>query len=162
MSKKNTKKKKGQKKNLIIIIVAAIVVVILAVVAIVVMNSKLNVPEEINDDYFVSDNNKIVLSLDDKMASFLDGEFEPDITHVVYYCSGDRINNVKVFFVYDDEEEASAAYEGMGDDYEKWASSKELNGKYIIFQDNQGSYEKLSAEEIRDDIEGMKAVNSAL
>jgi len=166
MNKKSEKKKKEKedkkKKNLTLIIAAVVAIVILVVVTVILANFKSDIPEEINDDYFVSDGNKIVLSLDDEMASFINGEFEPSITHIVYYCNGNKIYNKKYFFVYSDEGEANVAYEEIGDNYKEWASSKELNGKYIIFQDNSESYERLSTERVKDDIERMKAVGGAL
>lgn len=161
--KKSTKKKKEKKnKNLTVIIASVVAVIALVIVVIALANFKLRVPEEINDDYFVTGGNKVVLSLNDEMSSFVDGEFEPEITHVVYYCNGEKINNIKIFFVYDDEDEASAAYDWIGDNYEDWASNKELNGKYIIFQDNSDSYEDLSTSVMKDRIENMKAVGGAL
>ena len=162
MDKKSTKKKTEKKnKNLAVIIASAVAAVALIVVVIALANFKLRVPEEINDDYFVSDGSKIVVSLNDEMASFVDEEIEPSITHIVYYYSGDKINNRKYFFVYNDEEEASMASEEIGDDYE-WASSKELNGKYLIFQDDSDSYKGMSVKELKSAIERMKAVDSAL
>ena len=164
MNKKSVRKQKEQKKKNRIIIVTIIVVavVILAIVAVIIMSLNLGKPEEINDDYFVTDSSKIVLSLDDGMSSFVDGEFEPEITHIVYYNNGEKISNIRIFFVYDDNDKASAAYDWIGDNYKDWASSKELNGKYIIFQDSNTSYENLSTETIKDRIENIKAVGGAL
>ena len=162
MKKKSAEKKKAQKNNKLVIIIAAAVAVVLAIVIAVVIGLNLCASEKYDDSYFVSDDKKLVLSFDDEMAGFVDGEFEPSITHLVYYYSGDKINNVKIFFAYDDEEEAKVAYDEIGEDYKEWASSKELNGKYVVFQTDDELYENLSVETLRSDIESIKAVGGAL
>ncbi len=162
MKKKGAGKKQKQKNKNLIAIIVAIAAVVVAIVAALVIGLNLGLSDKINDEYFVSDGRKIVLSLNDEMSGFIDGEFEPGITHLVYYYSGDKINDVKIFFVYDDEEEAELAYDSIGDTYEEWASSKEINGKYLIFKTDSELYEDLSAERLRSDIESMKAVGGAL
>ncbi|MBQ6461464.1 hypothetical protein IJJ36_03505 [Candidatus Saccharibacteria bacterium] len=167
MEKKGVKKEKTQKKNVqknnkLIAIVIAVVVAALVIIIAVVIGLNLCASEKIDDSYFVSDDKKIVLSLNDEMAGFVNGEFEPSITHLVYYYSGDKINNVKIFFAYNDEKEAKAAYDEIGEDYKEWASNKELNGKYIVFRTDNEPYENLSVETLRSDIESIKAVGGAL
>ena len=73
MNKKSEKKKKEKedkkKKNLALIIAAVVATVVLVVVTVILANFKSDIPEEINDDYFVSDGNKIVLSLNGGILS---------------------------------------------------------------------------------------------
>ncbi len=157
------KKENVKDKNIkLISIVAVIAVVVVTVIIAVVIGLNLNQTEQIPDNYFVSDNTKLVMSLDDETTAFQDGEFEPSLTHIVYYYSGDKIENVKIFFVYGDEEEAKAAYDGIGDDYKEWAKNKKLNGKYIIFQADDSFYNGLDVEQIRENIESAKAVGGAV
>ena len=163
--KKKAKKEKKNEKRLIgrkkFVIVGIAVVLAVALVS-VVLGLNLRRSRELNDDYFVSDGTKLVLTIDNGLASFVENELEPGVVHIVYYYSGDKIDDAKIFFVYDDEEEASVAYDGIGDSYEGFATSKELNGKYVVFQAIEESYKNLSTERLKNDIKSIEAVNDTL
>ena len=131
-------------------IFSAVIVVLLIVVVVVlfVMNRS-----TYNDDYFVSDGTKIVLSMDARTSGFEESEYVPPITHVVYYYSGDTINSVKVFYEYKDSDIAKKANEKISMDDKYWAYSRTLNDKYIIFDMKKEEYEGLTATEIRESAE---------
>ena len=134
------------KKNQKIVIVAAVALVIVIIVAISASNSFY---ESIDDDYFVSDGSKLVLTLPKKSASFETSEYEPDITHVVYYYSGDDIISARVFYAYNSEEEAREADKNIKSDDKDWITGRKLNGKYIIFNTNSDFISGLTASFVK-------------
>jgi hypothetical protein len=134
------------KKNKKIVIVAAVALIIVIIVAISASNSFY---ESIDDDYFVSDGSKLVLTLPKKTASFETSEYEPDITHVVYYYSGDDITSARVFFAYNSEEEAREADKNIKSDDKDWMTGRKLNGKYIIFNTNSDFISGLTASFVK-------------
>ena len=158
--KKQKQVRKQDGTRVVAIMIVALVFVVLLVSLIVGMGAMKN--EQYSDDYFVSDGSKLVLSLDKATTSFVNEDSEPDVTHIVYYYSGGNIREVKIFFAYNDGDEAKTADEKIGEDYKEWAVSKEVNGKYLIFEVDQETLEGVTTEEIRDNIENMKAAGLAL
>ncbi len=121
------------KKNYKIILVAVVALVVVIVLAISASNSFY---EPIDDNYFVSDDSKLILTLTKESASLETSEYEPDITHIVYYYSGDDIIDARVFYSYKSEEEAREADKNIKTDDKNWVTGRKLNGKYIIFNTN--------------------------
>ncbi|MBQ2695213.1 hypothetical protein IJG04_01055 [Candidatus Saccharibacteria bacterium] len=157
MNKKETKKNKLDKKALIISIVVAVIVLVVAVVLALV-----NMAPKIEDGYFVSDDSKLVVSMDKKMASFVEGEYEPDYTRIVYYYNGNNITGAKIFFEYEDEESAKLANENISVGELDWAIDKTLNGKYIVLQVKSSEYNGMTTEEVRSNIRQMEKAGVAL
>lgn len=118
------------KKNRRIVIIAAVALFIVVLVAILASGSYY---EPIDDDYFVSDDSKLVYTLSKKMSNFETSENEPELTYIVYYYAGDDIINARMFYSYDSEEEAGEANKNITMDDKDWATSRKLNGRYIIF-----------------------------
>lgn len=145
-------KDKGGEWRKIILSVAAVVAVIVIVAVVAGFSWK----EKYDADYFVSDGAKLVMAMDDEIASFEEGEFEPAVTYVVYYYSGDKVNGMKVFFAYDDETEAKEANKNIKMDEKEWAVGRSLNGKYIVFEANEDQYEDLSVSLVKKMIESMR------
>lgn len=130
---------------------AVIVVLLIVVVVVLVVMNKTTY----NDDYFVSDDTKLVLSMDARISGFEESEYMPPITRVVYYYSGDTISGVRVFYEYRNNEIAKKAYETIGKEDKEWAASKALNDKYIIFDMTKEQYEGLNTNQIRESIESI-------
>ena len=132
----------------------------LALVVVVIAIVQVNQLEPIDSSYFVSDDSKIVASMDAEMAAFENSEWEAPMTYVVYYVGADgKIENVRVFYEYNTEAEAREAmrYVGLGD----FATQKKLNGRYIILQAKASQYEGTTADEIRENIRGLESVAPA-
>ena len=128
-------------------------IVVLLIVVIVVLSTMNRV--QYNDDYFVTDDTKIVLSMDADETTFESSAYVLPITHVVYYYSGDTINGVKVFFEYKNEQVAKKANSNLPTDDKDWAAGKALNGKYVIYDMKKEEFEGLSAEDIRNSVESI-------
>ncbi len=125
------------------------VLVLVALVAVVIVLVVMNNRNEINDDSFVSNDSKIVVTMDKDIASYDDSEYEPPITHVVYQLAGDNVDNVKLYFEYDNEDDAKEAYENISMEDKTWAAGKALNGKYVIFDFKKEQYEGLTSEQVK-------------
>ncbi len=131
----------------------------LALAVVIVFIVVLNQEEPIDEGYFKTDETKIVMTMDDEMASFEDSEYEPGITHVVYLHDGNKITGVKVYYEYETDEEAGVAYDNLAMDY---FVSKRRNGRYIVLQARGDEYEGLTVEQIERQFENMKAAGALI
>lgn len=132
------------KKERIITIIVAIAAIVAAVMVVI-----LNRPQPISDDFFVSDDVKMVMALDKTQAAYENGTYRPDWTYVVYYYDGDDITGAEIYFKYDDEEMARAADANISVSDKVWAYEKKLNGKYIVWKVKRGQYADLTTEYVR-------------
>lgn len=153
------KKKENKKKGVIAAIVGVVVIVVAIIVAIVVAaNVNKNEMAPIEDGYFVSDDSKLVLNMDGDNVEMLENSQRPIASHTVYYYSGDKIDSMKIFFEYANDERANEISELMGDSYKEWANDKKVNGKYIVFLMDRSRYEGLTVDAVRKVIEDVKTI----
>ena len=144
----------GRNRKIVLVgVVALIVVVIAAVLA-------SGTFESIDENYFVSDGGKLVMSLTKDQSNYEMSEYEPGLTHVVYYYGGNSINNMRIFYEYDNEEEAREANEHISMDDKDWATGRKLHGKYIIFEVPKKRWENLSLDYIRGVVENMNELKN--
>lgn len=141
--------KRAKKLNLKTFYNVLIFVALVAVVVVLIVMNNNNNKIEITDDYFVSDDSKYVSTMDKEITNYENSEYEPPISHMVYYISGDMVSDIKLFYEYDDEDDAKEAYDNISMDDKKWATGKTLNGKYIIFQFVKDEYKGMTAEEAK-------------
>ena len=137
-------------------------IVVLAVVVMVGLGVTMGSMERIDDSYFVSDGTKLVLSMDREVASYEEGDFEPELTHLVYYYRGNTVNDVKIFYQYENKEMAAEADRRLSLDERDWAVKKKLNGKYLIFDLASSQYDKMTTNEVKESILSMKAAGGAV
>ena len=153
MAEKATK----NNKNLIIGICSAIAaIVIIVIIALVAANGG---NKQINDNYFVSDDTKYVLTLG---ADYIDSsdEYAPLKSHMVYYYSGDKITGLKVYYEYSNADNAKTAYEALKELNDSEPNFKDIliDGKYVILVSNESDYESLTASEVKQQIDFMKSL----
>lgn len=137
-------------------------IVVLTIIIMVAVGVSLQVMNNLNDSYFVSDRQKLVLTMNKEVASFEDGEYEPDYTHVVYYYSGNEIKNVRIFFAYDNRSDAKYANKKIDMTTKPWASKKRQLNKYVVFELNKDQYENLTTNDVKESIVSMKAAGGAV
>ena len=137
-------------------------IVFLLVVVMVGVGAGLKVANSLDDSYFQTKGNRMVLSLNKEIASFDDSEYEPDITHIVYYYGGNKINNVKIFFAYETKGEARTAYKNISMEGKDWALKKKLQGRFVVFELGSDQYDQLTTEEVKESIISMKAAGGAI
>ncbi|MDO5451755.1 MAG: hypothetical protein Q4F56_01565 [Candidatus Saccharibacteria bacterium] len=151
------KAKKDNKKTIIGGVCAAVVVVVVIIVAVVLANSG----SRINDDYFVSDGTKYVLTLDSTEYEYdeEDAAYVPVKTHLVYTYSGDEITGLKTYAEYADEAAAKAAYQAMKDGGED-LTGVEIVGKYLVQTATEDQYEGMTASDVKQQIEFMESLKN--
>lgn len=146
--------KKGNKNNtgLIVGICCGAVALIVAIVLIVVFVVKPGGAGGLSDAYFVSDDNKLVMTLESDEASYDEDEYAPAKSHMVYYKSGNDITGVSVFYEYKDEATAKLANDHISDESRAEAKEIKLRGKYIEIVMKDETYSDTTAEEIEQQI----------
>lgn len=146
---------KSQKnnKNLIIGICSAVAAVI--IIAVVAIFATRGGKPTLNDDYFVSDNNKLVITMDSEQS---DDEINAEKTHIVYNYSGNDITAVKYYYEFTDATAAKAGYDAVKDSIGSLYKSVELDGKYVVLTSNESDFEGMTAEDVKQQIEFMKLI----
>lgn len=147
-----------QRQNRIIGAVVMVAVILLAVVLALTLGGNRPVDETI----FETGDNRLVVSMNADMASFEDGEYEPEITRIVYYHNGKNITNMEIYFEYQTEDKAKEAYGNISLEGKDWATGKNLNGRFIIFDVAPGQYGGLTVEQMEGTIENMRAAGTLL
>ncbi|MBQ7202333.1 hypothetical protein IJS18_03050 [Candidatus Saccharibacteria bacterium] len=137
-------------------------IVVLMIIIMVAVGVSLQAMNNLGDSYFVSDKHKLVLTMNKDVASFEEGEYEPDLTHIVYYYSGDKINNVRIYFAYDSRSDAKYANKKIDMSDKPWASKKRQLSRYVVFDLTPDQYEGLTTNEVKDSIVGMRAAGGAV
>ena len=148
-------KAKKDNKNLIIGICAAVVVVVVIVVAIVLAGSG----NKLNDQFFVSDGTKYVLTMDADDMGLEGEEYSPNKVHIVYFYSGDEVTDLKSYYEYADEASAKTAFDAfkeLGDE----ESNYTIEGKYIILTADAEEYEGMTASDVKQQVEFMESLKN--
>ena len=116
--------------------------------------------DELNDDYFVSDANKIVMTVNGQNASPIEEEsgYGPVKVYTVYYHVGDNVTGAKVFYEYINNDEAKTAYEKINLEDKDWAINKGIDNKYIIIQYNKDLLKGFTIEQIRNSVEEINSM----
>ena len=155
------KNDKKNNKGLIIGICCGVVALIIAIVLIVIFVVKPGgLGGSLSDAYFVSDDTKLVMTLDSEQASFEDEEYAPAKSHMVYYYSGDKVTGMSVFYEYGDEATAKLAYDHIDDDARAEAKEIKIRGKYIEVVMKEDSYSEATPEEVKQQIEFMEMLKN--
>ena len=149
------KKSKKDNKNLIIGCCSAIVLVIAIIITVVLVTNN----NSLNDNYFVSDGTKYVLTVEADETDEED-EYAPLKTHLVYTYEGDAITGMKTYYVYADNASAQKAYDALKEAVGEEANTMELNGKYIIIAADEESYKDLKASDVKQQIEFMESLKN--
>ena len=154
-------KKQSKKKNTGAIIggcIAAAVIIIIIIVVCVVMAKKTSY----NDDYFVSDGSKYVITYtQDDLELDESSEFAPVKSHLVYYYSGDKITDMKAFYEFADEATAKLAYEAYKEAGEGNFKEISQSSKYVIITANDSEYEDYTASDVKSQIEFKEMLENA-
>lgn len=155
-SKKPEKTKKTNNKNLIICCCAAIVIIIVAIVVIVMVNNS-----GISDGYFVSDDTKYVLTIENDNVDDEDADqYTPLKTHLVYTYEGDTVTGLKSYYQYADATSAKAAYDAIKETITEEGDQIELNGKYVIVAAREDVYKDTTASDVKQQIEFMETLKN--
>ena len=139
------RKRKFNKKTIQNICVFSSAIAVIAIMAILLNMFKQPI---VNDEYFVSDDTKEVVSLN---AS---GNSSSSHTFIVYSYSGEEVTGLKTYFEYEDEESAKSALQLLKDQPE--FKSAELEGKYIVVTADESQFKGLTASDVKQQNEALK------
>ena len=133
------KSKKGNKS--LIAGICCGLVVIAVVVAVVVIALVKN--GGVNDDYFKSDNTKLVMSLDGNSIALDDDDLNLVKFHQVYTYEGDTITSSKAYYEFEDNAAANKAKEYIEESLKGQEEVDEVyvDGKYLVVVANKSTYE---------------------
>lgn len=145
-----------RRQRIIIGLVIALSVIFLGIVVVLIFCGNQLVDESI----FEPSDNRLVISMNDEVASFEDSEYEPEITRIIYYHDGKNITKMEIYFEYKTEDEAKAANAEITLDGKDWATGKKLRGRFIVFDVAPGQYNRLSVEQMKNTIENMRAAGT--
>ena len=154
----NKKSKKSGNKNLIYCICGVVAVAVVAIVVAVVF---LTSNKPIDDSFFVSDDTKYVLTMNANVFSGQTGEYMPEKIRMVYFYSGDKVTDLKMYYEYEDEEIAKKAADylktvDMGEEIADIA----VNGKYVIATANKSTFEQMTADDAKQQVELMEMLQN--
>lgn len=135
----------------VLLAVAALIVVVIAII-------QFSQNEKFDSSYFHDDDKKIVLTMDAETAELDDSEWEPEITHVVYYYNGDKIINARVFYEYENEADAEEANKNLT--LGEFATGKKISGRFVVFDVNPAQYDSLTVEQLRENVELLKEIDA--
>ena len=157
-----TKDKKKSKNGLIVAICSAIAVI--AVIVAIILVVTLGGNKKIDESFFVSDGTKYVLSLDSESA-ILDydlREYVPEKMYLVYFYSGDKVTDLKIYYKYSSEEIAKSAVEYLKDKIGEEDSLKDVshNGAYVIATADESTYGGMTAEEAKQQVEFIEMLQN--
>lgn len=134
----------------------AVVALLLVIMAIL----KFNQNEKIDSSYFHDADGKIVLTMDEDVAELDNSEWEPPITHIVYYHDGDKITSVRAFYEYKTEADAEEANKHLelGD----FADGKKMSGRFIVFDVKKSQYDGMTVTELEENRELLKQIDALI
>lgn len=138
------------------------VVIVAAVLLVVVVALALSGNRAVDESIFESSDNRLVISMDAETASFEDGEYEPEVTRIVYYHNGKDVTKMEIYFEYETEDVAKEANDNIILAQKEWATSKSLKGRFIVFDVASGQYKGLTVEQIKETIDNMRAAGTLL
>ena len=106
----------------------------------------------VTDDFFVSDDAKTTIDI----YPTNNNSTSDHQTHTVYeYDDNNNVISMKTYFEYADEAAASTAYASLKDQPE--FKNSELKGKYIIVTADESQFKGLTASDIRQQAEAIRA-----
>ena len=106
----------------------------------------------VTDDFFVSDDTKTTIDI----SPTNNNATSDHQTRTVYeYDDNDNVISMKTYFEYADEAAASTAYASLKDQPE--FKNSELKGKYIIVTADESQFKGLTASDIRQQAEAIRA-----
>lgn len=154
-------KKKAKNKSLIAWVSVVLVVVVLIVVVVCVLISS---GQKLNESFFVSDGTKYVLTLSpgDDVISVNTNEYVPQKAYLIYFYSGDRVTDVKVYYKYDNFETVERAVKYFNEQRTNNSQIAEIdvNGDYVVIAADKALYEDMTADDAKQQVEFMEMLQN--
>ena len=148
---------KNNKKLIFGIVGAVAIIAIIAVVVIVIIK---NQKPALGDNYFKSDDTKLVITIDGD-SSAAGGAVKQ---HQVYNYSGDKITGFKTYAEFASNDDAKKAYDKYmesNQDITDTFTSVELDGKYIVMTAKEEQFKELTTSAIKSYIEIYESMKNS-
>ncbi len=152
IKKPSVKKKKLDKKTFLPICLGLVVIAVI-IVAVVLLK-----PQKIDDNFFVSDENKDVITLEVSEADSATTNLIR--THIVYTYADDKITSLKTYYEYENGDLANQAFENTKTINQN-AESVDLNDKFIVVTAKSDQYESLTPSDIKQQAEAIRQFQAA-
>ncbi len=152
IKKPSVKNKKLDKKTFLPICLGLVVIAVI-IVAVVLLK-----PQKIDDNYFVSDENKDVITLEVSEADSATTNLIR--THIVYTYADDKITSLKTYYEYENGDLANQAFENTKTINQN-AESVDLNDKFIVVTAKSDQYESLTPSDIKQQAEAIRQFQAA-
>ena len=153
LKKPNSIKNTKFDKKFLLPVCCAVVAIVAIFLAIFVLK-----PQKIDDNYFVSDENKDVITLEVSKADAATTNLIR--THIVYTYADDQITSLKTYYEYENNELASQAFENTKSINQN-AESVDLNDKYIVVTAKSDQYDTLTPSDIKQQAEAIRQFQAA-
>ena len=132
------------------------VLVIVAVIVILTSSKKLD------ESFFVSDGTKYVATLSSgyDIYNVSDIEYTPEKIYLVYFYSNGKVTGVKAYYKYDSESKAKEACDKLDKNIDELddVDKVEANGEYLIIVSSKSAYEKMTADDAKQQVEFMEMI----
>lgn len=146
-------------KRLITWICGTIVAVVLVIVAVIVM---LTSSKKLDESFFVSDGTKYVATLSSgyDIYNVSNIEYAPEKIYLVYFYSNGKVTGVKAYYKYDSESEAKEVRDKLDKNIDELddVDKVEVNGEYLIIVSSKSAYEKMTADDAKQQVEFMEMI----
>lgn len=133
---------------------------VIALTIVIVAFILLNQTENVDSSFFHDDDTKVVLTMSKKVAALDDSEWEPDITHVVYFHDGQKISSSKAYYEYKNEEQAKEAFDNLS--LGEFATGKKRSGRFVIFTVKSDLFAELTLDALLDRREKLKDIHALI
>ena len=125
----------------------AIVVLLIVVTITLIM---LNKEPVYNDDYFKSDNSKLVTYMGTTYYEGDEDDPDPEAAYMVYYYTGTKITDVKIFYKFESDEIAKGVLEKVQNEHNDWIREKKTSRNYLIFSLRESEFDSLTVDQVKD------------
>lgn len=149
-------RKKTVNKNLLVAIGGLLIAVIVVVLLFIFVGGGMG---GLNEGWFVSDDTKLVLTIESNPEMVAEDESIPINSHMVYTYSGDNITGFKIYYQYSDNEKAKKACETISANNSIY-ENVEQNGRYVVMTEKAEDYQYLKTSDIKQQIDFMNMYNS--
>ena len=132
-----------------------ILTIIVATITIIILT--LTNHPSINEEYFTNDDTKTTISLSPNSNKSNDAALIQ--TYLVYTYDGENVSSLKTYFEYIDEETAKTTFKFIKNQPE--FKDAIVEGKYIIVAADESQYRGLTASDIQQQTDALKALQDS-
>ena len=149
------REKKKLKKNLLVAVIGAVAAIVTVLVLVFSHGGG-----ELNENWFQSDNSKLVLTIESDPTMVAENEQTPINSHLVYTYSDETVTSLKVYYQYENTVKAKTAYDTLHDSNNGQYKDVLLDGRYVVLVAVDSEYEHLKASDVKQQIDFMEMMKN--